>query len=133
MTASPEAVALSIAAAEAASDKLAEDIVAIDVSEKLVITDVFVLCSAANERQVKSVVDAVEERLHAMGSKPLRREGEAEGRWVLLDFGDIVVHVQHTEEREFYALDRLWKDCPTIPFVDRDLVEAESGATNNAE
>ena len=118
MTASPEAVALSIAAAEAASDKLAEDIVAIDVSEKLVITDVFVLCSAANERQVKSVVDAVEERLHAMGSKPLRREGEAEGRWVLLDFGDIVVHVQHSEERSFYDLERLWKDCPRIEVPD---------------
>ncbi|MDQ5974082.1 MAG: ribosome-associated protein [Actinomycetota bacterium] len=132
MTASPEAVALSIAAAEAASDKLAEDIVAIDVSEKLVITDVFVLCSAANERQVKSVVDAVEERLHAMGSKPLRREGEAEGRWVLLDFGDIVVHVQLSEERIHYAIERLWKDCPVIELPDavnqgRRRVEARDG------
>ena len=114
MTASPEAVAISIAAAEAASDKLAEDILAIDVSEKLVITDVFVLCSAANERQVKAVVDGIEERLHKMGSKPLRREGEAEGRWVLLDFGDIVVHVQLAEERIHYAIERLWKDCPLI-------------------
>ena len=114
MTATPEAVALAIAAAEAASDKLAEEIVAIDVSEKLVITDVFVLCSADNERQVKSVVNAVEERLHGMGSKPLRREGEAEGRWVLLDFGDIVVHVQLAEERIHYAIERLWKDCPDI-------------------
>ncbi|EFK96654.1 Iojap-related protein [sediment metagenome] len=132
VTASPEAVALSIAAAEAASDKLAEDIVAIDVSEKLVITDVFVLCSAANERQVKSVVDAVEERLHAMGSKPLRREGEAEGRWVLLDFGDIVVHVQLSEERIHYAIERLWKDCPVIELPDavnqgRRRVEARDG------
>ncbi len=132
MTASPEAVALSIAAAEAASDKLAEDIVAIDVSEKLVITDVFVLCSAANERQVKSVVDAVEERLHAMGSKSLRREGEAEGRWVLLDFGDIVVHVQLSEERIHYAIERLWKDCPVIELPDavnqgRRRVEARDG------
>ena len=132
MTASPEAVALSIAAAEAASDKLAEDIVAIDVSEKLVITDVFVLCSAANERQVKSVVDAVEERLHAMGSKPLRSEGEAEGRWVLLDFGDIVVHVQLSEERIHYAIERLWKDCPVIELPDavnqgRRRVEARDG------
>lgn len=114
MTASPEAIASAIAAAEAASDKLAEDIVAIDVSEKLVITDVFLLCSAANERQVKSVVDGVEERLHKMGVKPLRREGEAEGRWVLLDFGDIVVHVQLAEERIHYAIERLWKDCPFI-------------------
>lgn len=114
MTASPEAVALAIAAAEAASDKLAEDIVAIDVSEKLVITDVFVLCSAANDRQVRAVVDGVEERLFAMGAKPLRREGEQEGRWVLLDFGDVVVHVQLAEERIHYAIERLWKDCPTL-------------------
>jgi len=114
VTASPEAVALSIAAAEAAADKLAEDIMAIDVSEKLVITDVFVLCSAANERQVKGVVDGIEERLHGMGAKPLRREGEGEGRWVLLDFGDIVVHVQVAEERIHYAIERLWKDCPLI-------------------
>lgn len=114
MTASPEAIAASIAAAEAASDKLAHDIVAIDVSEQLVITDVFVLCSADNERQVRAVVDGVEERLHGLGSKPLRREGESEGRWVLLDFGDVVVHVQLAEERIHYAIERLWKDCPTI-------------------
>jgi ribosome-associated protein len=114
VTATPEAVALAIAAAEAASDKLADDIVAIDVSEKLVITDVFVLCSAANDRQVRAVVDAVEERLHGLGAKPLRREGEQEGRWVLLDFGDVVVHVQLAEERIHYAIERLWKDCPFI-------------------
>jgi ribosome-associated protein len=118
VTASPEATALAIAAAEAASDKLAEDILAIDVSEKIVITDVFVMCSAANERQVKSVVDGVEERLHGLGAKPLRREGEAEGRWVLLDFGDIVIHVQLAEERIHYAIERLWKDCPLITLPD---------------
>ncbi|MBI1350151.1 MAG: ribosome silencing factor [Actinomycetales bacterium] len=115
MTATTDAVALAVAAAEAASDKLAEDIVALDVSDQLVITDVFVLCSAANDRQVRAVVDAIEERLHAMGAKPLRREGEAEGRWVLLDFGDVVVHVQQAEERIHYAIERLWKDCPAIP------------------
>jgi len=118
LTATPEAIALAVAAAEAAADKLAEDIVAIDVSEKLVITDVFVLCSAANERQVKAVVDGVEERLHAMGAKPLRREGESEGRWVLLDFGDVVVHVQLAEERIHYAIERLWKDCPFLTLPD---------------
>lgn len=118
MTATPDAVALAIAAAEAASDKLAEDIVAIDVSEKLVITEVFVLCSAANDRQVRAVVDAVEERLHGLGAKPLRREGESEGRWVLLDFGDVVVHVQLAEERIHYAIERLWKDCPFIALPD---------------
>lgn len=132
VTATPEAVAYAVAAAEAASDKLAEEIVAIDVSEQLVITDVFLLCSAANERQVKSVVNAVEERLHLMGTKPLRREGEAEGRWVLLDFGDIVVHVQLAEERIHYAIERLWKDCPEIPLPEsvnqgRRRVEARHG------
>lgn len=115
MTASDEAVRLAIAAAEAAADKLATDIVALDVSGQLVITDVFVLCSAANERQVKSIVDAVEERLHGMGATPLRREGEGESRWVLVDYGDIVVHVQLAEERIHYAIERLWKDCPSIP------------------
>lgn len=115
MSAAPEAVVLTIAAAEAAADKLATDIVALDVSEQLAITEVFVLCSAANDRQVRAVVDAIEERLHALGAKPLRREGEKEGRWVLLDFGEIVVHVQLAEERIHYAIERLWKDCPSIP------------------
>ncbi|MGI9197511.1 MAG: ribosome silencing factor [Candidatus Nanopelagicales bacterium] len=115
MPATDEAIALAQSAAQAASDKLATDIVAIDVSQYLVITDVFVLCTAANDRQVRAVVDAVEERLRRDGVKPLRREGEKEGHWVLLDFGDIVVHVQMAEERVHYALERLWKDCPTIP------------------
>lgn len=115
MAATDEAVTLAIAAAEAAADKLATDIVALDVSGQLVITDIFVLCSAANERQVKAIVDAVEERLHRMGAAPLRREGEQESRWVLLDYGDIVVHVQLAEERIHYAIERLWKDCPSIP------------------
>ena len=114
MTASPDAVSAAIAAAGAAADKLAGDIVAIDVSEHLVITDVFLLCSAGNERQVRAVVDSIEERLSGTGIKPLRREGEREGRWVLLDYGDIVVHVQLAEERIHYALERLWKDCPVI-------------------
>lgn len=115
MTAAPEAIDLAVAAAEAAADKLATDIVALDVSEQLAITEAFVLCSAANDRQVRAIVDAVEERLRGMGAKPLRREGEKESRWVLLDFGDIVVHVQLAEERIHYAIERLWKDCPSIP------------------
>ena len=114
MTASAEAIETSIAAAQAASDKLATDIVAIDVSGQLVITDVFVICSAANERQVKAIVDAVEERLHARGVKPIRREGMKDSRWVLLDYGDVVVHVQQREDRMHYAIERLWKDCPLI-------------------
>jgi ribosome-associated protein len=116
MTASDRATELTVLAAQAAADKLASNISAIDVSEHLVITDVFVLASAGNERQVQAVVDAVEERLLLRaGVKPVRREGERNGRWVLLDYVDIVVHVQHSEERVFYALDRLWKDCPLIP------------------
>jgi ribosome-associated protein len=103
-----------MAAALAAADKLATDVVALDVSDQLVITDVFLLASAPNDRQVRAIVDAVEERLHGLGAKPIRREGEREGRWVLLDFGDLVVHVQHAEEREYYALERLWRDCPAI-------------------
>ena len=129
MPASERALELTAIAAEAAADKLAEDIVALDVSETLVITDVFLLCSAANERQVKAVVDGIEERLHKMGSKPLRREGEQEGRWVLLDFGDIVVHVQLAEERIHYAIERLWKDCPVIALPP----EVTSGQRSGAE
>ena len=120
MPASERAVELALAAAQAAADKLANDILLLDVSEQLVITDVFVLASAPNDRQVKAVVDEVEDRLRDLGAKPIRREGAAEGRWVLLDFAEIVVHVQHEEERVFYALERLWKDCPVIPFVDAD-------------
>lgn len=118
MTADPHSVTLAVAAARAASDKLAEDIVAIDVSSHLVLTDVFLLCSAANDRAVRAVVDAIEEALLKLGVKPLRREGESEGRWVLLDYNDLVVHVQQTEERFHYALERLWRDCPTISLPD---------------
>ena len=114
MTATEHALDLVSTAAEAASDKLAENIIAFDVSEQLVITDAFVLCSAANDRQVKAIVDEIEDRLREMGAKPVRREGERDGRWVLIDYGDVVVHVQHEEERSFYALERLWRDCPTI-------------------
>ncbi|NUR88773.1 MAG: ribosome silencing factor [Nonomuraea sp.] len=115
MTASERAVQLVQIAAEAAADKLADDILAYDVSEQLVITDAFLLCSASNDRQVRAIVDEIEDKLRAeAGAKPVRREGEREGRWVLLDFLDIVVHVQHEEDRTFYALERLWKDCPAI-------------------
>jgi ribosome-associated protein len=129
VTASERARELATVAAQAAADKKAQDIVIIDVADQLVITDVFLLASAPNERQVTAIVDAIEEALVGLPekAKPVRREGERAGRWVLLDYVDLVVHVQHTEEREFYSLDRLWKDCPTIPFVDRDLVEAEAG------
>lgn len=128
MTASERAVELAQIAAQAAADKVARDIAIIDVSERLVITDCFVVASADNERQVKAVVDEVERVLRENGAKPVRREGEREGRWVLLDFVDIVVHVLHAEERTYYGLERLWKDCPEIPFHDRDAARAGAGA-----
>jgi ribosome-associated protein len=130
MTATAEARETALLAAQAAADKLATDVSIVDVSERLAITDAFVLASASNERQVQSIVDEVEERLRGHGIKPVRREGVAESRWVLLDFVDVVVHVQHAEERAYYALERLWKDCPTIPFVDRGTPDA--GATTSA-
>ncbi|GIF72218.1 ribosome silencing factor [Asanoa siamensis] len=131
MTASDRTRELALAAAQAAADKKAQDIVIIDVADQLVITDAFLIASAPNERQVLAIVDAIEERLLTLPekAKPVRREGERAGRWVLLDYVDLVVHVQHSEEREFYSLDRLWKDCPTIPFVDRDLVPATADAS----
>ncbi len=114
MSATEWAVELTRAAATAAEDKLAQDIIAFDVSEQLAITDVFLLCSASTPRQVRAVQDAIEERMIELGAKAVRREGMREARWVLLDFADIVVHVLHTEERVFYALERLWSDCPVV-------------------
>lgn len=116
MTASDRAIELVRIAAQAASDKLADDIVSFDVSEQLIITDAFLLCSAPNDRQVKAIVDEIEDKLKQAGAAAARREGERDGRWVLIDYDEIVVHVQHSEERGFYGLDRLWKDCPRIDF-----------------
>jgi ribosome-associated protein len=112
--ASERAVELAIAAARAAADLKADEIIALDVSAQLVLTDVFLIASGTNERQVSGIVDAIERALHLIGAKPLRREGGSQARWVLLDFGEIVVHVQHAEDRVFYALERLWRDCPVI-------------------
>ncbi len=114
MPATERSLELARTAALAADDKLATTIAGIDVSEQLALTDVFVIVSASTDRQVGAIVDEVEDKLREQGAKPIRREGERDGRWVLLDFGDIVVHVQHDEEREFYELERLWKDCPEI-------------------
>ncbi|QIS18688.1 ribosome silencing factor [Nocardia terpenica] len=115
MTATVEAVEMAQVAARAADEKLASDVVVLDVSEQLVITDCFVIASAPNERQVNAIVDNVEDKLRLAGHKPVRREGAREGRWVLLDYVELVVHIQHDDERNFYALERLWKDCPQIP------------------
>ena len=114
MPATHQAIELTRFAAEAAASKKGGDLVAFDVSEQLGITDVFLIVTATNERQVGAVVDAVEERLLGQATKPLRREGGRENRWVLLDYGDVVVHVQHSDERQLYALERLWRDCPRI-------------------
>lgn len=114
MPATHQAIELTRLAAEAAASKKGGDLVAFDVSEQLGITDVFLIVTATNERQVGAVVDAVEEKLLGQATKPLRREGGRENRWVLLDYGDVVVHVQHTDERQLYALERLWRDCPRI-------------------
>lgn len=127
MTATDRAIELVTIAAQAASDKLAQGIIAFDVSEQLVITDAFVLCSAPNDRQVRAIVDEIEEKLRDVDARPIRREGERDGRWVLLDYGDIVVHVQHDEERAYYALERIWRDCPAIP-----LPESVSSGQGNA-
>lgn len=115
MTLDPQTRERVRAAASAALDKKAEELVALDVSDHLALTDAFLICSGTNERQVDAIVDAVED---AVPGRPVRREGKGRGRWVLLDFGDFVVHVQHTEERAFYDLERLWKDCPVIELPD---------------
>lgn len=128
MTATDFARELAIAAAHAAADKIASDIVLLDVSERLAITDVFVLATGTNERQVEAIVDEVERKLREKGVKPVRREGQRDGRWVLLDFAEIVVHVQHTEERAYYGLERLWRDCPVIPFDPRSDAQPDLSA-----
>ncbi|MFD1214817.1 ribosome silencing factor [Arthrobacter sp. GCM10027362] len=121
MTASEKSIEIARAAAKAAAAKIARDITALDVSDRLVITDVFLIASAPNERQVNAIVDSIEEELHKQGLRPVRREGRSEGRWVLLDYAEVIIHVQHEEDRVFYALERLWKDCPAI---DLQLEEA---------
>jgi ribosome-associated protein len=130
VTATARAVELARIAAEAAAEKLASDIIAYDVSEQLVITDVFLLCSAANDRQIRAIVDEIEEKLRQVGARPVRTEGERERRWVLLDYLDLVIHVQHAEERVYYALERLWKDCPRVPLLEPvGVVPSGAGAT----
>ncbi len=130
MTATTQTVELMRIAAEAAADKLANSIIGYDVSGQLVITDAFLLCSARNDRQVRAIVDEIEERMRRAGANPVRREGEREGRWVLLDYVDLVIHVQLEEERVFYALERLWKDCPRIPLEPVTAGDArEAGGT----
>jgi ribosome-associated protein len=128
VTATPRAIELLQIAARAADDKQADDLVALDVSGPLPLTDVFLLATGRSERNVVAIAGEIEDKMLEAGVKTLRREGRAEGRWVLLDFGDVVAHVFHDEDRQYYALERLWSDCPTIPLD----VLAES-ATSSAE
>lgn len=121
----PAARAFALAAARAAADKQAADIVILDVRELIVITDYFVICTAGTARQVKAVIEAIEDASRAMGERPVRREGEADAGWWLLDYVDIVVHVFGTEERAYYDLERLWRDAPRVDV--EDPVEAASG------
>ena len=107
---------LAVAAARAAAEKHAEDVVILDVRELIVITDAFVICTGTTERQVRTIVEEIEKALRRLGHRPVRREGETQSRWVLLDYVDGVVHVFAPEEREYYDLERLWRDAPRVPW-----------------
>ena len=104
-------------AAAAAVSKGGEDLVALNVSEPLPLVDIFLIVTGNSERNVAAIADEIEDKLLEAGHKRLRREGRQESRWVLIDFGDLVVHVFHEQERVYYGLERLWKDCPVVPIT----------------
>jgi ribosome-associated protein len=133
VTATDSSIATARHAARAASEKLADDIVALDVSERLALADVFLIASAPSERQVNAIVDGIEEELTKFDMKPTRREGRSGGRWVLLDYSSVVIHVQHEEDRVFYALERLWKDCPVVDLQLGDDASAKAPAASETE
>jgi ribosome-associated protein len=123
----------ALGAASAASTKKAERISILDVSQQLVITDFFVICSGNTERHVRTIAEEIEKRLREdFGAKPYRREGEREARWVLLDYVDFVVHVFHHEEREYYDLERLWADAGVVPFDDSKVEDSDEPAAAEA-
>lgn len=115
MPASKEVIALTQKAADVISEKLGVDIVALDMTDQMILSEVFLICTAANERAADAIADAVFDELAKIGEKPVRKEGK--GQWVLLDYSDLVVHIQTQELRSYYMLDRLWNDCPHIPLV----------------
>ena len=115
MTVSAQSQDMLNVAAAAADSKGGEDLVALDVSQPLPLVDIFLLVTGRSERNVASIADEIEDKLLEAGHRRLRREGRQESRWVLLDFGDLVVHVFHEQERVYYGLERLWKDCPVVP------------------
>ena len=125
MTASDQALDSLAIAARAADSKGGEDLVALDVSGPLPFVDVFLIVTGTSERNVIAIADEVEDVLRKAGAKTHRREGHDAGRWILLDFGDLVVHVFHREERLYYGLERLWLDCPALPVA--PLLAAGSG------
>jgi ribosome-associated protein len=103
-------------AARTAAEKQAEGVVILDVREQITITDYFVVCSGASERQVKTIAEEIEKALKGAGRAPVRVEGGHGARWILLDYVDFVVHVFHEEERAFYRLETLWQDAPRVGF-----------------
>lgn len=119
---------LALAAARAAAGKQAEDIVILDVGSVIAITDYFVLCTGTSQRQVKTIVEGIGQQLRSLEERPVRREGESEGRWVLLDYVAVVVHVFAQEERDFYDLERLWRDAPVVPLDEGDEGADVAGA-----
>lgn len=121
MSASKEALKIVQIAAQAASDKVADNLVALDVTNPMPLTDIFLIVSGRNERQVMAISDGIEDKLLENGVKLLRREGKTSGRWILLDFGFVICHVMHEEERMYYSLERIWSDCPVVPL---ELVSA---------
>jgi ribosome-associated protein len=118
---------IALAVARAAIDKQALDIAILDVHELIVITDFFVICTGSTDRQVKTIVEEIEKAVREQQSiKPVRREGDTEAHWVLLDYIDVVVHVFAPEEREYYDLERLWRDAPRVSLDDEDVAAAGS-------
>ncbi|MCS4535343.1 ribosome silencing factor [Corynebacterium sp. HS2168-gen11] len=133
MTATVETIEIARTAALAANEKLASNIAVIDVSDVMAIAEIFVLASADNERQVRSIVEEIEDELTQKGWEPKRREGHRENRWVLLDYGMLVIHVQRNTERDFYGLDRLYRDCPLIDVEGIETMERPEEWNNDID
>ncbi len=134
MPAPPEAVAAAVTACRAADDKQAGDLVLIDVADLLAVVDLFVIATARNERQLRAVAEAIEERMRdEHGLRPIRREGPPESGWYLLDFGDVVCHLFDPQQREFYMLERLWADVPHLEPLTGEVVESGVGVSSSAQ
>ena len=127
MAAGKSVINLAQVAAEAIAEKLGVDIIAIDMTEQMVLSEVFLIATGSNEIQVDAIADGVFKAMAEIGEKPIRREGK--GQWILLDYSDLVVHIQSADLRRYYMLDRLWNDCPVIP-LDIKEPSAEDEAVN---